>query len=164
MKKMMTAALVAMLTINAFPQQKKGKPISHYMRSVGILYLEKIDRFEKACTDLDGIDTCMDRWDDTFEPINSRVQLTMDEGDRPAGDKPFWDTLQTTANAYHITWSSLWMAIKTKNPVKEKEAMERAGKFQDVGMTCRREAKEQIHTGYFANDVCDAAVKKSLEK
>jgi hypothetical protein len=101
--------LLAFLTVSAVSQTTpKPKPISNYMREVGLIYIEEVDNLENECMEnghlgsgslearADRCDAALDRWDKLFDALERRIDLTLRESRRPAGDIPFFKLLQNT--------------------------------------------------------------------
>jgi len=78
------------------------KPISEYMRQVGLLYLEQIDNFKRECgnVNLPLGDSC-DSWIRILEALDDRITIAISKPDRPAGDRPFFELLKRTEAAMH---------------------------------------------------------------
>lgn len=106
----------AMLVSSAFakPAKPAPKPLSDYMRRVGILYLEQV---EELTTDCDS--DCKGRWSKAMDGIQDRIEITLSESKRPSGDKPFYELLRSTRwarNTYvesgpdtRKAWSSVYI-------------------------------------------------------
>lgn len=104
----------AIVVAQAVPPARKptkpravSKPVSGYMRRVGLLYLETIADFEKAC----GYEgrknhTCdSDRWDSTFSSLEDRVEISLSES-HSAGDKLFWALLKNARTSTQLFLST----------------------------------------------------------
>jgi hypothetical protein len=99
-------AIVVFLIGLAFPSptSKAGsKPVSRYMRDMGILYLETVENLTPECghgTSSD--DDCMSRWESTMESIEDRVNIALSDKSRQrsAGDAPYWDLLKSVRYAH----------------------------------------------------------------
>jgi hypothetical protein len=92
MKMIKTAVLAAMLTMSAVSQAKpKHLPISHYMREVGITYLEEVQDLADRCEDptTKECSAVIDAWKKRMDAIERRADLVLDEAHRPAGDAAF---------------------------------------------------------------------------
>jgi len=118
-------ASVPMLAQTTTPTRKPtkshtaSKPVSGYMRRVGLLYLETIDDFEKECG-YEGREnhTCnSDRWDSTFSSLEDRVEISLSES-HSAGDKPFWSLLKNAKMSTQIFLSTQRTCLvgKTASP------------------------------------------------
>jgi len=77
---------------SAQTKQEASKPVSRYMRDMGILSLETVERLSRDCAK-DG--DCISRWETTISGLEDRINLELSEGKRPSGDIPFWDFLRT---------------------------------------------------------------------
>ncbi len=81
------------------------KPVSDYMRQVGLMYMEEIDSLDKDCYDHmfeDGYCTKRtERAQTTFKMLEDRIELQLDKGGRPAGDRPYYTILHDAK--YHWT-------------------------------------------------------------
>jgi hypothetical protein len=62
------------------------------MRNMGLLCLEEVDTLPLNCGDST---ICEDRsrWESTMDGIQDRMEITLNEGKRPAGDTPYRDPL-----------------------------------------------------------------------
>jgi len=82
--------------------QPEPKPISEYMRRVGLLYLEQIDNFKRECgnVNLPLGDSC-DSWVRVLESLDDRITVTLSKPERLAGDRPFFELLKRVEDAMH---------------------------------------------------------------
>ncbi|MGD0227706.1 MAG: hypothetical protein ABSF71_35775 [Terriglobia bacterium] len=83
---------------------KRSLPVSQYLRQIGILYLETINDLAKDCSEphSDLCSAATDRWDSTMAVLEDRVNITLSQPRRPAGDAPFWELLQHASFAKHM--------------------------------------------------------------
>ena len=71
-------------------------PVSQYLRQIGIMYLETITDLSKDCSEphSNACSSALDRWDSTMQGLEDRVNITLSEGRRPAGDAKLWLLLE----------------------------------------------------------------------
>jgi hypothetical protein len=129
-----------------------AKPISGYMRRVGLLYLEQIDNFERECKgERDACSSALDRWNRAFEALEDRITISLSELGRPAGDKPFFELLK---HAKDSTYFSLNAAFaRSDDPW-----------WLDISANCRNRAHGDALDGtYKASDgVCEINVNQQV--
>jgi hypothetical protein len=93
--------IVLMLIGSAFdkPADKSApKPVSRYMRDIGILYLETVEELTYDCGRKSASDSdCMNHWESTMESLEDRVNIALNDksSQRASGDIPFWDLLKS---------------------------------------------------------------------
>jgi hypothetical protein len=78
------------------------KPVSRYMRDIGIIYLEEVETLNPECAE-NGIDgDCMRRWESKLARIEDRVDIELNDKSlrRSSGDNPYWDLLKTVKYAH----------------------------------------------------------------
>jgi hypothetical protein len=94
------------------------------MREVGLTYLEEIENLQSECTEngrlggtlevrADSCDSALDRWNKVFDALERRIDLTLRESRRPAGDVPFFKLLQDTRYSLRIAIFSFGKMIHT---------------------------------------------------
>jgi hypothetical protein len=84
------------ILVSAQTKKEASKPVSRYMRDMGILYLETVERLSQDCAkDRD----CMRRWETTVSGLEDRISIELSDRKRPSGDIPFWDFLRTVKYA-----------------------------------------------------------------
>jgi len=95
-------ALIALALIgSAFdkPAPKPvSKPVSRYMRDIGILYLETVEELTYDCGRKSTNDSdCMSHWESTMESLEDRVNIALNDKarQRASGDVLFWDLLKS---------------------------------------------------------------------
>jgi hypothetical protein len=94
MKRRIASILISLtLVFSAFakPAKPAPKPVSGYMRSVGLLYLETVEELDCGRS-VD--DKCQSRWESTLNGLEDRIDITLSQSKRPSGDKPFLDLLK----------------------------------------------------------------------
>jgi hypothetical protein len=99
MKRTIASILIALpLAGSAFakPAKPAPKPVSGYMRSVGILYLETVEELDCGRS-VD--DKCQSRWESTLNRLEDRIDIALSQSKRPSGDKPFLDLLKAARYA-----------------------------------------------------------------
>ena len=93
------AAAIALALIGlAFAKTvTKPQPVSRYMRDIGILYLETVDKLTPDCGQKSTYDSdCMSRWKSTMTSIEDRVDIALSKSRRrSSGDVPYWDLLKS---------------------------------------------------------------------
>jgi hypothetical protein len=100
MKSTLAAILVALSLVGsafAKPAKPAPKPVSGYMRSVGILYLETVEELD--CEKSVELDKCLSRWESTLNRLEDRIEIALSQSKRPSGDKPFLDLLRAARYA-----------------------------------------------------------------
>ncbi len=67
----------------------KPKPVSRYMRDIGILYLEAIEKLDVDCH-------CSETWEADMASLGDRIDIALNDKTqrRSAGDVPYWDLLR----------------------------------------------------------------------
>ena len=99
MKPFIITALFAFVLVNtASSQTPKPLRISKYMRDIGLVYLEEVERLPLNCGDET---VCEDRseWNHYMTELEDRINLTLNESKHPAGDTPYLDLLRTAKYA-----------------------------------------------------------------
>jgi hypothetical protein len=80
----------------------KPKPVSRYMRDMGILYLETVEQLTPDCGRKSIQDSdCMDRWESATKSIEDRIDIALNDKTqrRSPGDVPYWDLLKNVKYA-----------------------------------------------------------------
>jgi hypothetical protein len=102
-------ALIALTLIGtAFdkPVDKPApKPVSRYMRDIGILYLEAVEGLTYDCGKKSATDSeCMNHWESTMQSIEDRVNIALNDKSRhrASGDIPFLDLLKSVKYARKV--------------------------------------------------------------
>lgn len=152
------------LTVTAFAQTATKtkpqpalmkKPISKYMREVGLLYLEQIDDFQNehvSDKDSSASNAWEDKWDRTFESLEGRITIAIDEHGRPAGDQPFFKLLKDTKTAtklYLMTGEKsrnfpMWQSISIGCQVRaHADALD--GIYSSADSRCEEELDKGLH-------------------
>jgi hypothetical protein len=99
------AAMAVVLIGSAFANQATkpvSKPVCRYMRDMGILYLETVEKLTPKCGHKSSSDDdCMSRWESTMESIEDRVDIALSDKSRQrsSGDAPYWDLLKNVKYA-----------------------------------------------------------------
>ena len=115
------AALTVILlgcTLGLAQEHKKPeppKPLSPYMRKVGLLYLGTLDSARDECfQDCKRLMDIVDRrFDHDMDSLNDKITIDLDEQGRPEGDKPTFELLKQTKEVYYSFLSELYiMQIK----------------------------------------------------
>jgi hypothetical protein len=72
----------------------KPKPVSRYMRDMGILYLEAVEKLDSECH-------CLSTWEADMASLEDRVDIALNDKAqrRSAGDSPYWDLLKNVKYA-----------------------------------------------------------------
>jgi hypothetical protein len=78
-----------------------GKPVSKYMRDMGILYLETLEQLTPECGKKRIDDDCMTRWESTMTSIEDRVDIQLSDKSRrsSSGDSLYWELLKNVRYA-----------------------------------------------------------------
>src|SRR5882762_991530 len=96
-------ATLLMLIGSAFANPaSKLKPVSRYMRDMGILYLETVEKLPLECGKKSSSDDdCMSRWESSMDSIEDRVDIALSDKSRQrsSGDAPYWDLLKNVRYA-----------------------------------------------------------------
>jgi len=74
---------------------KTAKPMSEYMQQVGLLYLETAENLEK----LDEFGQPPDYWRKEMDGLENRIQITLNNPPRPAGDALYYELLRSARYA-----------------------------------------------------------------
>jgi hypothetical protein len=87
-------ALIGSALANPAP---KSKTVSRYMRDMGILYLETVDKLDSDCH-------CQSAWEAEIKSLEDRVDIALNDKAqrRPPGDAPYWDLLKS------VRWVRPW--------------------------------------------------------
>jgi len=102
-----TVLLAPALVSTTFTQTRKPLPMSNYMRNVGLIYLEAVERLPLNCGD-ETVCEYRSQWNQNMRELEDRILLTLNESKRPAGDTPYLDLLRTAKYArsmYTIAYS-----------------------------------------------------------
>lgn len=76
------------------------KPVSSYVRNVGVLYLEAVEDLTLDCGQKSTVDSdCKRLWDSKMDGLQDRIEITLSESKRPSGDKPLYELLKETRYA-----------------------------------------------------------------
>jgi hypothetical protein len=175
------ALLLVLLAVSASSQTTpKPKPISNYMRGVGLVYIEQIEDFDRRCgeeADDSKQDQChaaLDGWDRVFQTLEDRIELTLSESSRPAGDKPYFTLLKSTNHAEHLRLlmcNSLRYHISDAERQQARLPPESTDKKKLLRYTiaysnCHSRARADIKLGFYyaEDDMCDnnEVARKSL--
>ena len=160
MKNLMRATIVMILlaTSLAFAQQKKTsaqRPVSRYMREVGITYLEHVSDLHDRC--LKGYTVCeeiLDEWDKSFAALEDRIEITLSEKGTPLGDKDFFQLLKDTKDttrSFLYAWQDEFSDVKNRTEKKKRRAF-----WSNVYATCYASAHTVALQGaMFPNDCND---------
>jgi hypothetical protein len=100
MKLLWIFALFVILVSPTFAKQKPNatRPLSGYMRRVGLLYLEEVD----TLTDGDDFFDRSMAWGDTLDELEDRITITLSESVRPSYDNLFFKMLKNTRFAHFM--------------------------------------------------------------
>jgi len=132
MKQSIAAGIAMLLLVSASaqtttPPQRKAKkpavvskPVSGYMRRIGLLYLETVADYEKACSfeARKGGSCDTDQWDETFQRLEDRVDITLSES-RSTGDPLLWRLLKNAKTSTQIFSSSEYLCFMDKSFSKD---------------------------------------------
>ncbi|SRR5260370_37199810 len=163
--------LLALLTVSASSQSiPKPKPISNYMREVGLTYLEEVDNLQSECMEnghlggkldarADNCDSALGRWDKVFDALERRIDLTLRESRRPAGDIPLFKLLRDTRVGESIFFRSSNILLRQDDTHRrfgkdiispEKEAKEKELNDEYLGAyeNCKIHAEQDIKGGF----------------
>jgi len=103
------AAIILILIGSAFAKLA-SKPVSRYMRDMGILYLETVEKLTPECGQNSD---CTSRWESTMESIEDRVNIALNDKSqrRSPGDMPYWDLLKNVkyARGFSIYSGKAWL-------------------------------------------------------
>lgn len=101
-----------------------SKPVSRYMRDMGIRYLETVEELSLECgKNSTSDDECMSRWESTIAGLEDRINIALsDKSRRSSGDVPYWDLLKTVRYARKVyvtvdadqrkTWSHVYVTCE----------------------------------------------------
>jgi hypothetical protein len=87
------------------PTKPASKRISRYMRDMGILYLEAVEKLTLECGQKSSSDDdCKSRWESTMSSIEDRVDIALSDESRQrsSGDAPYWDLLKNVRYARYF--------------------------------------------------------------
>jgi hypothetical protein len=129
-----------------------AKPISEYMRRVGLSYLEQIDDFERECKgERDACFSALDRWDRVFEALEERITISLSEPGRPAGDKPFFELLRQAKDSTYFSRNAA--LARSDEPW-----------WLDISANCRNRAHSDALDGTYntSDDVCEINVNQQV--
>jgi hypothetical protein len=126
-----------------------SRPVSRYMRDIGILYLERVESLTLDCGKKSTYDSdCMSDWESTMEGLEDRVNVELSDKSRrrSSGDVPFWDLLKSVKYARKV--------YVTVDPDQQKA-------WSRAYVTCHAYAHTVALEGeYFNGDGgCEAAMK-----
>ncbi len=116
MKLLCILALVTVLFSPTIAKQKPNsdtyRPVSSYMRNVGLLYREQVDGLQKD-DDFDRRFDSRDAWEKHLGSLEDRITITLSESRHPSGDEPFFKMLKNARFAHFMYMScfedcSLW--------------------------------------------------------
>jgi len=153
--------LIITLTVSAFAQTAikpktlpvlTKKPISKYMREVGLLYLEQIDHFQRENVSdkpYSAQSAWEDKWDRTFESLADRITIAISERGRPAGDRPFFELLKDTRTATKLYLMTL----------KDSKGFPM---WQSISVTCQVRAHADTLEGIYSST--DSRCEEELDK
>jgi hypothetical protein len=162
--------LLALSTVGASSQTtSKPKPISNYMREVGLTYLEEVENLQSECMkrnehenlgeSADNCESALDRWEKIFAALERRIDLTLRESKRPAGDIPFFKLLQDTRlgeSIYLRSSNILFRQADTHirfgkdiiSPEKEAKERELNDTYLAAYINCNIHAEQDIKSGF----------------
>jgi len=147
------------------------------MRKIGRLYLEEISDIRNAC-DIrfqlgeelkDILDHCsrkLETWRRTFDALSNRVEIDIDEPDRPTGDDPYFILLKNTEFAAYMFLSSdlaVLYDVAHKSEIPSADKRDRDAR-QSIYSICTTEADEFSHSGMYRRTACQQAIDKLGEE
>lgn len=169
--KALATVLLALIVSASSQQTPRPKPISNYMREVGLIYIEHIDDFDRTCGEegddskRDVCSAALDRWDRVFQVLEDRIDLTLRESKRPAGDRPYFALLKNTKEAEHLRLMTKNMLRYHLSATERKEASlpperteeRRLQKYFIAYTNCYPRARDDIKSGFYLaeDDMCD---------
>src|SRR6266404_2465797 len=118
-------------------------------------------------------DSVLSKWDRTFKALEDRIDLTLDESKRPAGDKPFFKLLKQAKNQKYLYLLALerasyhWNSDELKQgglsadeSEKAKNAVER---FGTTSSNCHARVRVDIQYGSYSarDDNCSNVARES---
>jgi hypothetical protein len=148
MKPFIITALFALALVSTASTTKTPKPLpmSNYMRDVGLIYLEVLERLPLNCGD-ETVCEYRSEWNQSMGELEDRINLKLNESQRPAGDPPYLDLLRTVKYAR----STYTMAYSQKDD--NRVAWMRAYS------ACQSEAHTAAIDGEYRGQAkCDAAI------
>jgi hypothetical protein len=169
--KPLSAAITVLLCATfAFSQQKTSKPkdtkqpklltVSNYMREMGLLYLEALQKYEDQCwkkeATLDSCDSAMKNFEEDGVLKASEDRMDMHLHDYPSeGDEAYRGLLKTTSSAEWFFMHQIWFF---KSHTRTSEEM-----FKTLGLanTCREAAHEIAIKGIFDDGLWNCEKKFS---
>jgi hypothetical protein len=140
------------------------------MREVGLTYLEEIENLQSECTEnwrlggtlearADSCDSALDRWNKVFDALERRIDLTLRESRRPAGDVPFFKLLQDTRVGESIFFKNSNLLFRQDDthirfgkdiisPDKEATQKELSDQYLAGYTNCKVHAEQDIKSGF----------------
>jgi hypothetical protein len=100
MKLLLTILLFC--TLSLAQKADKPKPVSRYMRDMGILYLETVEELTPDCGRKSIQDSdCMSRWESATKSIEDRIDIALNDRTQrhSPGDVPYWNLLKNVKYA-----------------------------------------------------------------
>jgi hypothetical protein len=168
--KVSTTVLLVLLMVGASSQTtSKPKPISNYMREVGLNYLEEVENLQDKCTErkehenlgesADNCESALERSEKIFAALERRIDLTLRESKRPSGDKPFFKLLQDTRVGESIYLRSGNILFRQDDahirfgkdiisPEKEAKEKELNDTYLSAYTNCNVHAEQDIKSGF----------------
>ena len=154
MKKIVVLVIMLLMVVAAGMGQTKPvaagkKPVSQYMRKIGILYLETIKTVEQACTSHDALATscksALEVSESEFKSIEDRVDITLSQP-HAAGDKSYWALLKYTKDVERVFLVTLngQQAHLEASEKLAKTCLETLKISSDLPEQYKKQAKEQF--------------------
>lgn len=151
MKKATIAAIVLMAGTSWAQQKQTRKPLSDYMREVGLIYVETMERFRAECDKHPDKFCDPDDYRSAFESLDSRIEITLSHAGRPSGDKPFFDLLQAA-------YTKFYSMLLTYRPPRIDSGLASGGHYdkaaQEEAISCEAEVKFLIKVGRYEDSEC----------
>jgi hypothetical protein len=127
--------------------EPKPKPISEYMRRVGLIYVERLEEDRRVCLDdWSTAFTCMK--DEPYKAVEDRVEITLSRGDHPEGDKPLFVLLKYTKDAQNSWFEALLHERGDTVGEATKKKVHKA-------LSCARASRDSIGEGIFITGDCE---------